>query len=76
MKQALLDTLEWYAEAIPADRLVDNGERALALLAQLNEGDTDALTGLLNSINAVLDVAQVSTVPLDTMRACAMEWQD
>jgi hypothetical protein len=83
MKQALIDTLEWYAEASPQQRLEDGGERASNLLMRLHEGDQaaengegDMLTVLLERVGTVIEHAKVETDAMSNLRASAMEWQD
>ena len=77
MKQLLLDTLEYYAEADPVARAADNGERATNLLVALSSnGDTDALTTLLERVGDVLDGLKVSNDATAALRQSAMVWVD
>ena len=80
MLRALMDTLDWYSEATPQDRLEDGGERAANLLVQLQgEGDDgDMLAVLLARVEAVLnrdhDVGDTSAQ--EALRQSLMEWQE
>lgn len=77
MKRALIDTLEWYSEATPQDRLDDGGERASNLLVQLNDDDdADKLTALLEAAAAVVEQSKVDSDVIRALRQSLMEWQD
>jgi len=76
MKTRLLAVLEWYAEATPADRLNDGGERALNLLTDMGKGEDgeDMVTTLLEAAGAVVEKSGPARV--QALRACLMEWSD
>jgi len=76
MKTRLLAVLEWYAEATPADRLNDGGERALNLLTDMGKGEDgeDMVTTLLEAAGAVVEKSGAARV--QALRACLMEWSD
>jgi len=88
MKQALLDTIEFYAESSPAAVLADQGERArniaLVLNATLEDrtddpDEPDRLTALLEAVNSVLEADPAftsSNAQLATLQRCAQEWVD